>query len=101
MVVSAAPISTTNITGFFHSVAGLSLTKESQMAPLTIGGSKRGRARLPLEIRLSGVWGGVCKVAGDISISHEGVFHKRPQRQRGEGRERTDGNHDAHPQSDQ
>src|ERR1700694_4311685 len=43
-VVSNAPTSTTNITGFFASVTGLSLTKESRTARLAICGSKSGRA---------------------------------------------------------
>ena len=51
----AAPTSTTNITGFFISDTGESLTKESTMARLTIGGSKSGRARLP---RVSSMDGG-------------------------------------------
>ena len=44
-VVMTAPTSTTNITGFFIMVRGLSLTNESVMARLTMGGSKSGRER--------------------------------------------------------
>src|ERR1700680_755076 len=42
-VVSTLPTSTTNITGFFATWRGSSLTKESLSARRTIGGSKRGR----------------------------------------------------------
>ena len=44
-VVSAAPTSTTNITGFFTSVAGLSLMNDSHSALDTIAGSNSERAR--------------------------------------------------------
>ena len=44
-MVSAAPTSTTNITGFFASVTGFSLTNDSLMARRTISGSNSGRAR--------------------------------------------------------
>src|SRR5215469_4033335 len=45
IVVSAAPTSTTNITGFFVKVTGFSLPKEATTARLTISGSKSGRER--------------------------------------------------------
>ncbi len=44
-VVIAAPTSTTNMTGFFIMVRGLSLRNESPMARFTMGGSNSGRAR--------------------------------------------------------
>ena len=44
-MVSAAPTSTTNITGFFASVTGFSLTKDARIARPTISGSNNGRAR--------------------------------------------------------
>src|SRR5262245_11403163 len=49
-VVSAAPTSTTNITGFLATTLGLSLTKDSFVARRRISGSKSGRARTPLEM---------------------------------------------------
>ena len=49
-VVSAAPTSTTNITGFFATFLGLSLTNDSLVARFTISGSNSGRARTPLEM---------------------------------------------------
>src|SRR3954468_6661497 len=45
MVVSAAPTSTTNITGFLRSVIGFSFTNDARAARPTISGSKRGRER--------------------------------------------------------
>src|SRR4051812_41627310 len=47
-VTRAAPTSTTKMTGFFARVFGLSLTKDSRVARLTISRSNRGRARLNL-----------------------------------------------------
>ena len=44
-MVSAAPTSTTNITGFFSSVTGFSLTNDAAVARRTISGSNSGRAR--------------------------------------------------------
>src|SRR5438552_18778494 len=44
-VVTAAPTSTTNITGFLITTGGLSLTNDSRIARLTISGSNKGRAR--------------------------------------------------------
>ena len=46
-VVSAAPTSTTKITGFFISVTGFSLPNEPFAARRRISGSKRGRDRTP------------------------------------------------------
>src|ERR1019366_979525 len=50
MVVNAAPTSTTNITGFFATILGLSFTNDSLVARFTISGSNNGRARTPLEM---------------------------------------------------
>src|SRR5579871_550123 len=44
-VVSAAPTSTTNMTGFFINVTGFSLPNEARMARPTISRSNRGRER--------------------------------------------------------
>ena len=44
-VVSSAPTSTTNITGFFASVTGFSFTNDAWIARLTISGSNSGRDR--------------------------------------------------------
>ena len=71
-MVSAAPTSTTNITGFFNNVAGFSLTKDSFVARATISGSKSGRERASLwgNSELVSVWtvtvGGCSKVDGMI-----------------------------------
>src|SRR5579863_9329009 len=43
-VVSAAPTSVTNITGFFHMLNGLSFLKLSTTAGIAISGSNNGRA---------------------------------------------------------
>ncbi len=44
-MVSAAPTSTTNITGFFSKVNGFSLAKDALAARPTISGSNNGRDR--------------------------------------------------------
>ncbi len=44
-VVSKAPTSTTNITGFFARVTGFSFTKDALTARLTMSGSNNGRDR--------------------------------------------------------
>jgi hypothetical protein len=42
IVVTAAPTSVTNITGFFHMCTGLSFLKLSTIAGMTIAGSNNG-----------------------------------------------------------
>ena len=44
-MVSTAPTSTTNITGFFASVTGFSFTNDAWIARPTISGSNSGRDR--------------------------------------------------------
>ena len=48
-VVTAAPTSVTNITGFFHMWTGLSLRKLSKIAGTTISRSNKGRALVDIE----------------------------------------------------
>src|SRR5215468_9222402 len=102
-VVSAAPTSTTNMTGFFATILGLSLTKDSFVARRRISGSKRGRARTPFEMScalsllISGLrlCGGAVRV--DISkhlpVEHLEMLNYGPQRKCREIRQRAN-NHD-------
>src|SRR5215475_5709716 len=97
-VVSAAPTSTTNMTGFLATIRGLSLTKDSFVALRRISGSKSGRARTPFEMScvpsllLSGLrcCGGAVRV--DISkhlpAEHLEMLNYGAQRKRGEIRQR-------------
>src|SRR5215469_4253770 len=104
MVVRAAPTSTTNITGFLISVAGLSLTNDSRSARLTMGGSKSGRARtsflgMSCGSSMTGV-GGVATVAmsstpdreqhhrEELPLLHQEMLHDGSQ---GQGREVCEG----------
>src|SRR5580704_2588272 len=80
-VVSTLPIMTTNMTGFRTRCAGLSLTNESRIARLTIGGSKRG-----LE---------------EYAMLHQEVLDDRAERKRREERQRGDDDDDAEEQDDE
>src|SRR6516225_7882130 len=88
-VVTAAPTSTTNITGFFIMVRGFSLRTESAMARLTMGGSSSGRARGAFlgirDVTSSGTAGGeivaVAILAPQPSLVHQEMFHNGPQRE--------------------
>src|SRR5215813_3604467 len=102
-VVSAAPTSTTNMTGFLATALGLSLMKDSFVARRRISGSKSGRARTPLEMScvpsalISGLrfCGGAVRV--DISkhlpAEHLEMLNYGPQRKCREIRQRAN-NHD-------
>src|SRR5579871_1830414 len=113
-VVSAAPTSTTNITGFFATKTGFSLTNDSFVALLRISGSNKGRARTPREMsavascwRASVFFSGGGTVTVDIfqllvlirgseqlAIQHLEVFNNRAERENGEVRQGTD-DHDS------
>src|SRR3954447_20303394 len=77
-VVRAAPISTTNITGFFIRIRGCSLRNESPMARRTMGGSNNGRLRGAFfgisEVTSSGVMTGEVVVA--ISAPEPTLVHQ-------------------------
>src|SRR5262245_57175434 len=90
-VCRAAPTSTTNMTGFFATIRGLSLTSDSHVARLIISGSKSGRVRTPLEMSsacsgglISGLGSSTGTLRVDIlehlSIEHLEVLDDRPQR---------------------
>src|SRR5215471_6536731 len=104
IVVISAPTSTTNMTGFFIMVRGLSFAKESRMARFTIGGSNSGRARAPFFGTIeAGSTGADAPTATGIlapqpSLVHQEVLHNRSQRQRREERERSNDHHHSHQQ---
>src|ERR1019366_1589574 len=75
-----APISTTNITGFFISVRGFSLMNESRSAPLTIP-----------PVHIDFLFSLVFIVASEnLSGVHQQVFENRTQAERREKRKCTD-----------
>src|SRR6202035_5646235 len=90
MVSSAAPTSTTNITGFFMSVRGFSLANESQNARVAIFASQ-------IDLLFFFVW--VWAVIFSISLEslariHQQVFQNRAQAEGGEkGQSANDQNH--------
>src|SRR5215468_9055240 len=100
IVVSAAPTSTTNITGFFATWRGFSLRNDSFVARLTISGSNRGRVRTPFEMSsvasvfaLSlGSCGGAVTVAisKHLSVQHLKMLNDRPKRKSREVGQRAD-----------
>src|SRR5713101_6417556 len=67
-VVSAAPTSTTNITGFFSKVNGFNFAKDALAARPTISGSNNGRDRASFfGIREAGsVWGTLPAGLGSV-----------------------------------
>src|SRR5215831_15296148 len=98
-VVKAAPTSTTNITGFFATARGFSLTNDSFVARRRISGSNSGRARTPLEMScavsgLLSVLAGLCCRGGTVavdmskhlSVEHLEVLNNWSQRERREVR---------------
>ena len=91
--MTAAPTSTTNITGFFIRVAGFSLTNDCFVARPRISGSKRGRDRASLlgisepgsaagAVGFSNV--GVTILAPELSGIHQEVLDDGSQRERRE-----------------
>src|SRR5690349_2663077 len=98
-VVNAAPTSTTNITGFLATNRGLSFTNDSRIARLIISGSKRGRARIPLDRSCvpSCLTSGLCSrgavrvgILKHLSVQHLKMLNNRTQRKRREIRECAD-----------
>ena len=121
-MVSAAPTSTTNITGFFSKVTGFSFAKDAAVARLTISGSNSGRDRTSFLGRSDvGSSGGICGVTfgfgghsghgfnllkrqqdhgKELAAVHQVMFDDRPQRKRREEGQRADNDHGADQQSD-
>src|SRR5215813_11275904 len=92
IVVSAAPTSTTNMTGFFARTRGFSFTNDCLIARFKISGSNRARVRTPFEmswvlsafgVAALGSCGGAVTVAisKHLSIQHLEMLDDRPQRQ--------------------
>src|SRR5215831_18904387 len=90
-VVSAAPTSTTNMTGFFARARGFSFTNDCLIARFRISGSNSGRDRTPFEMSwalLSAFGAGVLGCGGAVtvailkhlSIQHLEMLDDRPQR---------------------
>ena len=85
-VVITAPTSTTNMTGFFIMVRGLSFTSESVIARLTMGGSKSGRDREPFRGTIDATSSdtGATVVTGILTpkppLMHQEMFHDWAQR---------------------
>src|SRR5262249_6192332 len=110
-VVIAAPTSTTNMTGFFATMRGLSFTNDSRIARRRISGSNSGRARTPLEISCdasvvlcSDLRSCGLRVAVDIlenlSVQHLEMLDDRTKRQCGEIRQRAHNDHCAGQKND-
>src|SRR5205809_920750 len=110
-VVSAAPTSTTNITGFFATIRGFSLMNEFLVARLRISGSNSGRARTPLEMSCApsvlvstlGSSGGAIAVAisKHLSVQHLEMLNNRAQRKCREIREGPDNDNGSDQQDDE
>ena len=114
-VVSAAPTSTTNITGFFASVTGFSLTKESfDGAPDDLRIEQRTRVRQLLGKKRGQIVGSrlgwrdfgrrhqsVGIELEQLSLMHQEMLDDRTQRERGKEGQRADDNDSAHQQPDE
>src|SRR5271163_4030930 len=75
IVVTAAPTSTTKMTGFFARVTGFNLTRQSLSARRRISGSKSGRADVSfLEV-------GDIGLGEELAGVHEEVLNDRAERQ--------------------
>ena len=103
MVVSAAPTSTTNITGFLASVTGFSFANDAANARprspdrITAGHAPVSSAEEKSGLRATGTgWGGVAVVdigLEQLSLMHKVMLHDRPEGKRGEEGQSAD-NHD-------
>src|ERR1700733_8759247 len=82
MVVSKAPTSTTNITGFFSCTRGSSFLNESTMARFRIFGSARDKAFACACSAMK------VKSLENLPGQHQQVLENRPQAERREKRER-------------
>src|SRR5262245_50872697 len=110
-VVRAAPTSTTNMTGFFATIHGFSLMKESLVARLRISGSNNGRVRTPLEMSgvacalasALGCSGGAITIAisKHLSVQHLEMLNNRAQRKCREIREGPDNDDGSDQQDDE
>src|ERR1039457_6756687 len=92
MVSSAAPISTTNITGFFISVRGFSLANESPNARLAISASQIDLLFLVLIVMSSFSSESLARV-------HQQVLEDRAQAERGEKSQCADNQDDGDEQA--
>src|ERR1700693_5810841 len=101
IVVSAAPTSTTKITGFLASVTGFSLKNDSLKARPAISVSNNGLARANFlgrsDVRSSaagaGLGGGVIVLdmgLKQLSLMHQIMLHNGPERKRGKECQRAD-----------
>src|SRR5690349_11600536 len=91
-VVSAAPTSTTNMTGFLARTRGFSFTNDCLIARFKISGSNKGRVRTPFEMSwalpsafgagVSGCCGGAVTLAisKHLSVQHLEMLDDRTQR---------------------
>src|SRR5215510_5769711 len=113
-VVRAAPTSTTNITGFFATVLGLSFMNDSLVARLRISGSKSGRARTPLEMScapsgLASGFGCFCCRGGTVtvdiskhlSVQHMEVLNYGAHRERWKVRQRANDDDGSNQEDDE
>src|SRR6516225_5406156 len=103
-VVRAAPTSTTNITGFFATIRGFSLTNDSFVARLMISGSNKGRARTPLEISsVPSAFAGCgdstnAVISKHLPVQHLEMLNNRPKRKRRKIRQRANNNDGSNQQ---
>src|SRR5262245_58681414 len=97
-VVSAVTISSTNITGFLISVAGLSFTKAWPIAGTTIWGSSN--VATGIRLRILDVSIVLTPNGSERSArSHRQLLNDRPQRERGEEGETADDDDHADDES--
>src|SRR5580704_539056 len=90
-LVTTDPTSTTNITGFFISVRGLSFTNESLIATAIIPEVHKDF--------FTGLDVMVIVVLENLACVHQQMLQNRPQAKRREKSQRADDQHDADQQS--
>src|SRR3984957_17892257 len=100
MVVSAATISTTNITGFLISTRGLSLRTDSQSAGPRIAGSSTEDCEPRILLRISMAIGLAACVEEGAGV-HREVLDDRPEGNGWEEDQTTGDRDDAHHQADE
>src|SRR5579859_768179 len=88
MVVTTAPTSTTNITGFFAMVRGFNLRKESTAARDSIALSASDFFRICVISEI-----GSMGALENFSCMHQQMFENRPEAQRWKKRQRSDNQH--------
>src|SRR5262245_12728180 len=119
IVVSAAPTSTTDMTGLFRNVIGLSFPTDAQVARFTISGSKSGRARTSFlgrsDVGSTGASGSLglagdgmvtvgmvrLRVSEKPSAVHHVVLDDRAQGKHGKERQRSYDQNGADEQTDE